>query len=494
MARKNPLTRNQLAEFLKTPESIKAFERIMVDVYELTPADIEEIRDLIANLQHNALGGIQGGSVSERYHLTALEHTGTGSGVVVRQTSPVLVTPALGTPSSGILTSATGLPLATGVTGTLSIANGGTAGAASPVNGGIAYGASSAYAFTAAGTAGQVLISGGAGSPTWTAAAAGSVTNVSALTLGTTGTNLSSSVATSTTTPVITLNVPSASAANRGALTAADWISFNGKQAALVSGTNIKTVNSTSLLGAGDLAVGTVTSVTATTPLSSTGGTTPVISMGTIITSKGGTGVTSYTAGDLSYYASGSAFTKLAISASGYVLTSSGTAPQWTANTGTGNVARASLPSFTTTIGVGAATASASGSGISFPATQSASTDPNTLDDYEEGTWTPADASGAGLGLTIYTATYTKVGRGVLLTVAIGYPATASGAAVSISGLPFACAAGVAGTSMPLSNAGLTFVVYSSGSNLIFSDTSGTTLTNAQVSGKYIYCSMYYPV
>jgi hypothetical protein len=57
----------------------------------------------------------------------------------------------------------------------------------------------------------------------------GTVTSVAALTLGTTGTDLSSSVATGTTTPVITLNVPTASAANRGALSAADWTTFNGK-------------------------------------------------------------------------------------------------------------------------------------------------------------------------------------------------------------------------------------------------------------------------
>lgn len=61
----------------------------------------------------------------------------------------------------------------------------------------------------------------------------GTVTSVAALTLGTTGTDLSSSVATGTTTPVITLNVPTASAANRGALSAADWSTFNGKQAAI---------------------------------------------------------------------------------------------------------------------------------------------------------------------------------------------------------------------------------------------------------------------
>jgi hypothetical protein len=57
----------------------------------------------------------------------------------------------------------------------------------------------------------------------------GTVTSVSALTLGTTGTDLSSTVANSTTTPVITLNVPTASATNRGALSSADWTTFNNK-------------------------------------------------------------------------------------------------------------------------------------------------------------------------------------------------------------------------------------------------------------------------
>jgi len=57
----------------------------------------------------------------------------------------------------------------------------------------------------------------------------GTVTNVAAITLGTTGTDLSSTVANPTTTPVITLNVPTASASNRGALSAADWTTFNAK-------------------------------------------------------------------------------------------------------------------------------------------------------------------------------------------------------------------------------------------------------------------------
>lgn len=63
------------------------------------------------------------------------------------------------------------------------------------------------------------------------------------------------------------ISIPKATASVDGYLDNADFATFNGKQDALVSGTNIKTVNSNSLLGSGDVSVGTVTSITAGTGL-----------------------------------------------------------------------------------------------------------------------------------------------------------------------------------------------------------------------------------
>jgi hypothetical protein len=85
-------------------------------------------------------------------------------------------------------------------------------------------------------------------------------------------------------------------------------------------------------------------------------------------------------------------------------------------------------------------TAASSGVGIKFPATQSASTNANTLDDYEEGSWTPTItmASGTSTGNST-SAQYIKIGRQVTVIVYVSLGTTSGGAEINfIGGLPFA--------------------------------------------------------
>jgi len=139
-------------------------------------------------------------------NLAAAVSDETGSGALVFATSPTLVTPALGTPASGVMTNVTGLPLTTGVTGTLAIGNGGTGqttataafNALNPMTttGDIIYESSpTTAARLGIGSTGQVLTVV-AGLPAWSSVAA----NVSSFSAGTTG--LTPSTAT---TGVVTL-------------------------------------------------------------------------------------------------------------------------------------------------------------------------------------------------------------------------------------------------------------------------------------------------
>ena len=104
----------------------------------------------------------------------------------------------------------------------------------------------------------------------------GSISGVSGVVASVTGT--APVVSSGGNTPAISM--AAATTLVDGYLTSADWATFNGKQAALVSGTNIKTVNSNSLLGSGNVSVGTVTSVGGT-------GTVNGLSLSGTVTSSG---------------------------------------------------------------------------------------------------------------------------------------------------------------------------------------------------------------
>lgn len=124
---------------------------------------------------------------------------------------------------------------------------------------------------------------------------------------------------------------------------------------------------------------------------------------------------------------------------------------------------------------------------VTFPATQLASSDPNTLDDYEEGSWTPAIT-----GVTLSTAVgrYIKVGNQVTLFMHLTWPSTADTNSVSITGLPF-------GSYAPTAEANGLGVGYNESSFNVGGAISATTLyirktgvgsssqpTNADFSGK----------
>jgi hypothetical protein len=103
---------------------------------------------------------------------------------------------------------------------------------------------------------------------------------------------------------------------------------------------------------------------------------------------------------------------------------------------------------------VGTATANTSGAklqtsdGLTFPATQVASADPNTLDDYEEGSWTPTIGGTATYNLQ--AGRYTKIGRMVYVTAILGVNIIGTGSISQISGLPFV-ASGYSGAESSLS-------------------------------------------
>lgn len=125
-------------------------------------------------------------------------------------------------------------------------------------------------------TAGSgISVTNGGGSITITntsPSSGGTVTSVAALTLGTSGTDLSSSVANPTTTPVITLNVPTASVSNRGVLSSSDWSTFNGKENALTFSTGLTRSTNTITVNTSQN-INTLSNLTSNGLIKTTGGT-----------------------------------------------------------------------------------------------------------------------------------------------------------------------------------------------------------------------------
>jgi len=106
----------------------------------------------------------------------------------------------------------------------LPIASGGTNGTAAPTAGGVSYGDGTAYAFTAAGTAGQVLTSNGSSAPTWAASPGATITTTStnASFYPTFNSSTSGSFTTANVNASFTYNP------NKGELTAPEVIASNG--------------------------------------------------------------------------------------------------------------------------------------------------------------------------------------------------------------------------------------------------------------------------
>ena len=153
---------------------------------------------------------------------------------------------------------------------------------------------------------------------------------------------------------------------------------------------------------------------------------------------RGGTGLTSFTIGDIPYASASGTLAKLADVATGQVLVSGGvaTAPAYSASPTLTALTAGTLTSTGQVVISGA-----SAGQVVFPATQNPSTNANTLDDYKEGDWTPTIGGSGGQSGQVYSVQvgkYVKVGKLVTCQarVTLSTLGTITGN-VQIQGLPF---------------------------------------------------------
>jgi hypothetical protein len=135
----------------------------------------------------------------------------------------------------------------------------------------------------------------------------------------------------------------------------------------------------------------------------------------------------------------------------------------------------------------------ANGKGIDFSATSGTGTS-ELFDDYEEGTFTPTDISGASLSLTVYQAYYTKIGRVVYAYLDVAYQSTADANTMLLS-LPFAPTSDGGGSIgyQNIASATQIFVNVSDSLNGVrIVDNSGNTLANSALSGKRVQIMCQY--
>lgn len=127
---------------------------------------------------------------------------------------------------------------------------------------------------------------------------------------------------------------------------------------------------------------------------------------------------------------------------------------------------------------VGRGTLTPAVNGIAFPATQVPSSDPNTLDDYEEGTWVPS--VGGNATYTAQTGYYTKVGRLVHIHCRLVINVLGTGSASTITTLPYTSLVATGGGTVFWTNSAAAYVyiaAYANGTSVQFTGATAATAT-----------------